>query len=32
MAHPKAFGGLEVAPLTMFRVVEAVAYHDSAAG
>jgi alkylation response protein AidB-like acyl-CoA dehydrogenase len=32
MAHPQAFGGLEVDPLTMFRVVEEVAYHDSAAG
>ena len=32
MSHPKAFGGLEVDPLTMFRVVEAVAYQDSAAG
>src|SRR4029450_5287655 len=32
MSHPKAFGGLEVDPLTMFRVVEEVAYHDSAAG
>jgi alkylation response protein AidB-like acyl-CoA dehydrogenase len=31
MSHPKAFGGLEVDPLTMFRVVEDVAYHDSAA-
>jgi alkylation response protein AidB-like acyl-CoA dehydrogenase len=32
MAHPKALGGLEVDPLTMFRVVEEVARHDSAAG
>src|SRR5262245_16350607 len=32
MSHPKAFGGLEVDPLTMFRVVEDVAYQDSAAG
>jgi hypothetical protein len=32
MSHPKAFGGLEVDPLTMFRVVEYVAYQDSAAG
>jgi alkylation response protein AidB-like acyl-CoA dehydrogenase len=32
MSHPKAFGGLEVDPLTMFRVVEEVAYQDSAAG
>jgi indole-3-acetate monooxygenase len=32
MAHPKAFGGLEVDPLTMFRVVEEVARYDSAAG
>ena len=32
MSHPKAFGGLEVDPLTMFRVVEEVARQDSAAG
>jgi indole-3-acetate monooxygenase len=32
MARPKAFGGLEVDPLTMFRVIEEVAHHDSAAG
>jgi alkylation response protein AidB-like acyl-CoA dehydrogenase len=32
MARPKAFGGLEVDPLTMFRVIEEVARHDSAAG
>jgi alkylation response protein AidB-like acyl-CoA dehydrogenase len=32
MAHPKVFGGLEVDPLTMFRVVEEIARHDSAAG
>src|SRR5215467_14306587 len=32
MSHPKAFGGLEVNPITMFRVVEEVARHDSAAG
>jgi alkylation response protein AidB-like acyl-CoA dehydrogenase len=32
MSHPKAFGGLEIDPLTMFRVVEEVARHDSAAG
>ena len=32
MSRPKAFGGLEVDPLTMFRVVEEVARHDSAAG
>ena len=31
MAHPKAFGDLEVEPLTMFRVVQEVARHDSAA-
>src|SRR5262245_29874738 len=31
MSSPKAFGGLEVDPLTMFRVVEEVARHDSAA-
>jgi alkylation response protein AidB-like acyl-CoA dehydrogenase len=32
MARPKAFGGLEVDPITMFRVVEEVARHDGAAG
>src|SRR2546426_9916038 len=32
MARPKAFGGLEGDPLTMFRVIEEVARHDSAAG
>ena len=32
MSHPKAFGGLEVDPLTVFRVVEEVARQDSAAG
>ena len=32
MSAPKAFGGLEVDPLTMIRVVEEVARHDSAAG
>src|SRR5262245_55457534 len=32
MSAPKAFGGLEVDPLTMFRVVEEVAHYDSAAG
>jgi alkylation response protein AidB-like acyl-CoA dehydrogenase len=32
MARPKAFGGLEVDPLTMFRVIEEVARQDSAAG
>jgi alkylation response protein AidB-like acyl-CoA dehydrogenase len=32
MSHPKAFGGLEVDPLTMFRVVEEVTRQDSAAG
>ena len=31
MARPRAFGGLEVDPLTMFRVVEAVGRQDSAA-
>jgi alkylation response protein AidB-like acyl-CoA dehydrogenase len=31
MARPQAFGGLEVDPITMFRVVEAVGRHDSAA-
>ena len=32
MSHPKAFGGLEVDPITMFRVVEEVTRQDSAAG
>jgi Acyl-CoA dehydrogenases len=32
MSRPKMFGGLEVDPITMFRVVEEVARHDSAAG
>src|SRR5215467_9414428 len=32
MARPKAFGGLEADPITMFRVVEEVARQDSAAG
>jgi alkylation response protein AidB-like acyl-CoA dehydrogenase len=32
MARPKAFGGLELDPLTMFRVIEEVSRHDSAAG
>ena len=32
MARPKAFGGLEVDPITMFRVVEEVTRQDSAAG
>src|SRR5262245_52506832 len=31
MARPKAFGGLELDPLTMFEVIEAIARHDSAA-
>src|SRR5262245_14020417 len=31
MSRPKAFGGLEVDPVTMFRVVEEIARHDSAA-
>jgi alkylation response protein AidB-like acyl-CoA dehydrogenase len=31
MSRPKAFGGLEVDPITIFRVVEEVARHDSAA-
>ena len=31
MSRPKAFGGLEVDPVTMFRVVEEVARQDSAA-
>lgn len=32
MARPTALGGLELDPVSMFRVVEAVARHDSAAG
>src|SRR5262245_41379134 len=32
MARAKAFGGLELDPVSIFRVVEAVARHDSAAG
>jgi alkylation response protein AidB-like acyl-CoA dehydrogenase len=32
MARPQAFGGLELDPVSMFRVVEEVARHDSAAG
>jgi indole-3-acetate monooxygenase len=32
MSAPRAFGGLEVDPLTMFQVVEEVARYDSAAG
>jgi indole-3-acetate monooxygenase len=32
MARPTAFGGLELDLVSMFRVVEAVARHDSAAG
>ena len=32
MARPTAFGGLELDPVSMFRVVEEVARHDSAAG
>jgi len=32
MSRPKAFGGLEVDPITMFQVLEAVACQDSAAG
>jgi alkylation response protein AidB-like acyl-CoA dehydrogenase len=31
MARPKAFGGLELDPLTMFAVIEEMARHDSAA-
>jgi indole-3-acetate monooxygenase len=31
MARPRAFGGLEVGPVTMFRVVEKIARHDCAA-
>ncbi|MCE7986394.1 MAG: hypothetical protein DYG89_34920 [Caldilinea sp. CFX5] len=32
MARAKAFGGLELDPVSIFQVVEAVARHDSAAG
>ncbi len=32
MARAKAFGGLELDPVSMFQVVEEVARHDSAAG
>jgi hypothetical protein len=32
MARPRAFSGLELDPVSMFRVVEEVARHDSAAG
>ena len=32
MARPKAFGGLELDPVTIFRLVEEVARPDSAAG
>src|SRR5262247_2741796 len=32
MARPTTFGGLELDPVSMFRVVEEVARHDSAAG
>ena len=32
MARPRAFGGPEADPVSMFRVVEEVARHDSAAG
>jgi indole-3-acetate monooxygenase len=32
MARSTAFGGLEIDPVSMFRVVEEVARHDSAAG
>lgn len=31
MSRPKALGGLELGPITIFRVVEEVARHDSAA-
>ncbi len=31
MSRPKAFGGLALDPITIFKVVEAVARHDSAA-
>jgi alkylation response protein AidB-like acyl-CoA dehydrogenase len=32
MARPEGWGGFELDPVTIFRVVEAVARHDSAAG
>jgi indole-3-acetate monooxygenase len=32
MSRPKTYGGLELDPITMFRVVEDVARHDGAAG
>lgn len=32
MARSKTFGGLELDPVSLFKVVEALAYHDSAAG
>jgi alkylation response protein AidB-like acyl-CoA dehydrogenase len=32
MARPQAFGGLELDPVSMFRVVEEAARHDSAPG
>ena len=32
MARPKAYGGLELDPVSSFRVIEEVALHDSAAG
>src|SRR5262245_4199890 len=31
MARPKAFGGFELDPITMFDVIEEIARHDSAA-
>src|SRR5215475_4481765 len=30
MSRPKAFGGLELDPITMFEVIEEIARHDAA--